>query len=499
MDTIDLFHGNYKSGIFCVPKIDTIYKIANYYFCIFEDRLKILDLNYNLILDVYISEDKASRKLISLYKNKIQIQEINISKHSTLLSSLNLNGSTYEPKQSFPFYLPIVNAWADERMLIETRGYGLELITLGGIRCRYYKLIQPIRWISNCIFYNNSIYFLAIISEDCYFSIVKLDDNYYQTNYFSISFYDQNYLGISINIENDSLNILCPTNDKINVFYIEKPLSDLKFIERGIGKIYHKGYDLGNLVSYKKNIVDADNFYKIKDLIKNSGKPKPVEVPIIEIEKFATYLPLYVEPISNTKEVVFKEEILDKPQPVVFIRDSSYINYLKWILDNYYNMEIKTVIFYHDFMITIPYNLADRDYNHTINLLEFSKNAKNYSIPFKKINLFSGNQYVRRLDFNGRFMNSKNLDKLHDSRLDYLTKIDKIESITKDKITNILVILGISKKEIVWSPYMYYKIDMELLREMPFEYFKKVFDIFNRDLSLKPIMKYLFYTIIYRN
>lgn len=496
MATIDLFQGKFNSKNYQISQIDRIYKVTDKYFAFFEDRLKIFYVendDLKIAADVYISNEKSSRKILHFGNNKIQLQEI-IGNNSAIWS-IHLDGSIYEQQQHFLYFNPIIYAWNNERITIDVSNNYINILGLDGSTIRKYRNDYSIVWLSNLIFLNNRLYFLAQIQNQTYVLII-LDEYSNVSPPFHISFYNQNNMGITISIENDELIIFCPTLDGLSLYYLSKPINQMKISTIANVAVINKA---PNLDSIQRNTISMEDFSNIKSKIKRekiSNKP-----PSIDITQFVKlFRHVSVPEVSLYDDYITTEKRI--PNPEVIVLENSYMKYLDWIIKNYNNNNVHSVIFTNKTTQPIPFLFGSQTLNMPIDLYSVSGKYDNFAIPFGKVILKSGNHFIRRLTAYNNLLEKSNLDILNfplkDNPIDNLVQQKNIfppEMI--QKITNLFIILNINSHDVLWTPILFFKVDMRLIRERPIEYYSKVYEIFNKDISLNSLLPYLFFSIIY--
>lgn len=498
MATLNLYQGSYDTGTLGLLNVDLVYRIGDNYFCFYEDRLKIYrfyDGRLSPVNDIYFSLDKSSRKFISLNKDKLHYQEI--VDHKSYLGSYNHDGSTYEPLQPFPFINPIISAWNNERIVIEPYNYNLYINGLDNKRQRTYPLNQPLIWISNPVYLHEKVYFLARFSDGLY-GLVILDDFIHISGIFTVDFSNVDETKITISIENGRLCIWCPTMYKDQVFFITRPLEEMGIVCMCEGEITHKGANLGPFLSEKRRFIPADRFHELSSLVKgiDTTKENPA---FIDVHNFHKHFRAFV--VLEEPSVMETEKTMEIKNPEVHLKDNSYIKYIHWIIENYDNYNVSTVIFYNDFIAKIPFHFSDRYIDHNINLYQLSLPFDNFVIPMGKCSLHSGRTYIRKFSGHSRYLSMDNLQTLNgfcrENGTDYWHEDLAMNSIVREKIIHFFVSLGISHTELLWTPIMFYKVDMRLIREKPKEYYQTIFNVLDKDYNLNSVMSYLFYSLIY--
>ena len=476
---IDLFYQKtlFNSYENCNDKL--LYPIHNYYFGFNENIVSIFDENLKLILmsDSLISNNYTNI-FVSLFKERIVIQLVNNGESS--LHIYNTDFSDYKTESILHQTKQIIYIWNNEPIYIEYHNQSFKLYSIENKLYYEYKLPFSIVAYSNIISFYKKIYLLANVSDN-YYIYITLGDKLEYSNYFRLDY--DNIRHISIDYYNDIFHIVILQHNN-NVISIKKETID-SFIHYSEKILHSPIYDY----ILQNNTVDTNNI-NLNNLI-HIRNNKWINEIVLDFSIIQRYTPRTINPIEISDQT--SKEI----PKIIYIQSNKYFDYFKWIIDNYDTSENETVIFYNYLQFNITIEFIDNFLIQTLNMLDISNNIKIYILTMGKLMLSDGSIYKR--SFKKTKMNENVIINAisNENNNDFYIKTNQITQYDLSKILFFLISNNIKySRYLYWTPFQYYKLDMKLIWNRSKEYWQKIYNLLNKDLSYENYMPYLFYNII---
>jgi hypothetical protein len=495
---MDLYHGTINVETLGIPNIEYIYLLKDKYFGFFKNRLLIINKTNNIEYDLIYSENSNTKKYISLEDdNYILFDEITNDKTSSFFIT-NLDGSIHYNKNTINVYYQIIKLWDTQRYFGYFSYNSLFLMNLSNEIYRKYDLdnniIKPM-WASNFVFFNNSLWVL-LLDKINYYVLHCFSDCTYYSKYFAIDFNNINKNNITISITNDNiLHILIPTIDLNDTYHISKPIDEFSLTSFGDCKSYTQPADslqllLTNRNSMTKILKSTDDSF---NFLSNKMVEKVLDTPIT-LENLTYLFKPHIPKIEISKRITITKTQVPN---IYYYKSDNPIDYIKWIIDNYNNYTYKSVVFYSQNVVSIYNYLYHQKIKFNIDLNIVSQNYDNYCLLYNKLYLRDTFIYERTFIFLKPF---SELFQIYspDNDIDNYHKTNNVLSIHhREKFINILTQLNISIKEVLWSPFLFYKFDIRYLRQHSIEYWIKVLYLLenSKDIDLKFLLYSIFFII----
>jgi hypothetical protein len=181
--------------------------------------------------------------------------------------------------------------------------------------------------------------------------------------------------------------------------------------------------------------------------------------------------PIYVDFIPVIKE-------MNENTGTIFVKSDIYIDYLNWIIDNYDTAQCTTIYFYNQFIYKWPFYINnDKFLSLNVNLYTISATYDNFFMSMGKVSMVDMTMMTRRL-----CLPSGKISPLcQNNDMDYMIPVrDNINSDLRNKIVHLFIKLNLPcVNDCSWTPHMFYKISLSVIRSKPLDYWKKVIQILN--------------------
>ena len=158
----------------------------------------------------------------------------------------------------------------------------------------------------------------------------------------------------------------------------------------------------------------------------------------------------------------------------------SWDNMWNWILDNYNNRDIQSVIFCQgNPILNKIINNGVISIYRSIHMIDYSKDRENFMFIEGKYYLNDGRFYKRKMNLLGIVLDDFEFDKVLD---DSNRKI----------LLNMAISIGTYSKVLYWTNTPFIKLDMRQIRQNSLEFYKRITKIGNH-----PYLGY-FYNVIFK-
>ena len=441
---------------------------------------------------------------IDCMTNVLYFQEI--SQNQSYFDILDCStGKKIMPTQIFKSDIPILYLWYNVISSIHTRGNNVYIYsTETNNLYRTYTLDITPQYVSNYLFINNVLYFLAtdaLTRLSCIYSLAINEMK--RTAYFSMDINEGDYKYTTISYIGDTIIFSCPNLARTDMTYIQLPFETFIFTTISNTSIVNNQsiQPMTSLlqvpeINYKLNIISNEQFGSLSSMIGNKNiHAISAGIDLLNFEilnRFFTSI-CVLAPIN--KDIVFtkakaKSDVNDNTG-AVFVKSDIYIDYLNWIIENYDTSQYTTVYFYNQFIFAWPFYINnDRSVSLQVNLYTISTLYDNFFMSMGKVNMTDMTIMTRRLCLPmGRmtpFCQNNNSD--------YMVPVrDNINSVLRNKIVNLFIALNIPcVNDFSWTPYMYYKISLSVIRSKPIEFWKKIIQLLNThdNMDLYSVLPY---------
>jgi hypothetical protein len=445
-----------------------------------------------------------SNKIFTIDKqtNMLYFQEI--SANQSYFDTFDCDtGKKTMPTQLFNTDIPILYLWNNVLSSIHIRGNKI-YIYLTETNCLYrtYILDTIPKYGSNYLFIDNHLYFLETdvsTQMSCIYSLSINDIR--RTSYFSIDINDADYKCITISYLGDNLILCCPNMSHTDITYIKLSLETFSFVNVPSTSIVNNQINqpITSLlqspeIKYKLNIISNEQFSSLSSIIGKYGKnilptSNGIDLvnPTISKEFLGCICCLEECKVNSiTSKIIPIENI-----GAVFVKSDIYIDYLNWIINNYDISQYTTVYFYNQYIFKCPFHInGERVVSLNVNLYTISAAHENFFMSMGKVNMTDMTIMTRCLCL----PMDKILPFCQNNNMDYMVQYrDNFNRGLRDKIIHLFISLNIQYvSDFSWSPHMYYKISLALIRQKPLEFWKRLVQLLNspKNMDLYSVLPY---------
>ena len=438
-----------------------------------------------------LDDVKDSTKIFTVdsMSNVLYLQEI--SQNQSYFDIFNCaTGAKTTPTQIYKTDIPILYLWYGVLSSIHTRGNKV-YIYLAETNCLYrtYILDTIPQYVSNYLFIKDVLYFLATDAStrlSCIYSLYITEIK--RTAYFSMDVDEGDYKYATISYIDNTLILCCPNTSRTDMTYIRLPLDTFIFtVIPNTTVVSNRGIQpmtsLAQVpeIKYKLNIISNEQFSSLSSIIgKKDNNVFVVSngIDLLDFEianRFLTNIciskPIHIDFTPATKET-------NENTGAVFVKSDIYIDYLNWIIDNYDTSQYTTVYFYNQFIYKWPFYINnDKFVSLYVNLYTISAAYDNFFMSMGKVNMSDMTVMTRRLCL----PSGKITPFCQNNNTDYMIPVrDNINSVLRNKIVHLFIKLNLPcSMDCSWSPHMFYKISLSVIRSKPLEYWKKIIQILN--------------------
>jgi hypothetical protein len=437
-------------------------------------------------------------------KNTLYFQEI--SQNQSSFDTFDCaTGKKTMPTQLFKTDIPILYLWNNLLSSIHIRGNKIYIYSTE-TNCLYrtYILNNVPQYGSNYLFIDNHLYFLAShvsTQMSCMYSLSINEIR--RTAYFSIDINDADYKYTTISYVGDKIILCCPNVKHTDITYIQLSLEEFIFTNVPNTSIINNQFNqpITSLqqvpeIKYKLNIISNDQFSSLSSIIGKNGKnilPTSNGINLLNPEISNQFLgSICCCIVKSMDKCKFDSKIIPKENTgAVFVKSDIYIDYLNWIIDNYNTSEYTTVYFYNQYIYKCRFIVnGDRSVLLDLNLHTISATYDNFFMSMGKVNMTDMTIMIRHLCLPmgkiSPFCQNNNMDYMVPFR-------DNFNRVLRDKIIHLFISLNIPYvSDFSWSPHMYYKISLSLIRRKPLEFWKRLVQLLNipTNMDLYSILPY---------
>jgi hypothetical protein len=419
-----------------------------------------------------------------------------ISKNQTYFDTFDCaTGAKMTPTQIYKTDIPILYLWNRVLSSIHIRGNKVYIYSTEQ-NCLYRTYILDIipQYVSNYLFIDNILYFLATdMSTQMSFMYSLSVNEIKRTIYFSMDVNNCDYKYTTISYIGKKLIFCCPNMTRTDLTYIQLPFNTFIFMKIPNSSIVNNQYipPMTSLlqvpeIKYKLNIISNEQFSSLASIIGKNDKSLLSVSSGIDLLN-PEILNRFVESICIIKSIdkgnisappIHTKSTTKDNTGAIFVKSDIYIDYLKWIIDNYDTSQYTTVYFYNQFIFNWPFYINnDRFVSLQVNLHTVSTTYDTFFMSMGKVNMKDMTIMSRRLCLPmGRispFCQNNNID--------YMVPVrDNFNHALRNKIIYLFIALHIPYvNDFSWSPNMYYKISLSVIRNKPLEFWKKVVQLLN--------------------
>lgn len=439
--------------------------------------------------------------------NMLYFQEI--SQNQSYFDTFDcMTGKKTVQTQLFKMDVPILYVWHNVLSSIHIRGNKI-YIYYAETNCLYRTYIFDTipQYVSNYLFINNNLYFLATDASTQMCCVYSLCINEIKkTAYFSIDINDADYKYTTISYIGDKIILCCPNMAHNDITYIQLSLETFVFNSITNTSIINNQFNqpITSLlqvpeIKYKLNVISNDQFGSLSSIIGKNSKtvlPTSVGIDLLNPEISNHFLSAICSNLKSMDKVnvdsICTYRIVPKENTgAVFVKSDIYIDYLNWIIDNYDTSQFTTVYFYNQFIVKCPFHInGDRTVSLDVNLYTVSATYDNFFMSMGKVNMTDMTIMMRHLCL----PMGKIAPFCQNNNMDYMVKVrDNFNRNLRNKIIHLFVLLNIPYiNDFSWSPYMCYKISLALIRRKPLEFWKRVVQLLNtpNNMDLYSILPY---------
>ena len=408
-------------------------------------------------------------------------------------------GKKTMPTQLFKTDIPILYLWNNVLSSIHIRGNKIHIYSTE-TNCLYrtYLLNTIPQYGSNYLFIDSNLYFLETDVSTRMSCLYLLSTNEIKrTAYFSIDINDADYKYTTISYIGDKFILCCPNMSHTDLTYIKLSLESLLFTNVPNTSIINNqiSQPITSLlqvpeIKYKLNIVSNEQFGSLSSIIGKDGKnilPTSNGINLLNpkiLNQFLGSICSIVKYMDKFRVNSVSSKIATKENTgVAFVKSDIYIDYLHWIIDNYNTSQHTIVHFYNKFIFKCPFHInGERIVSLDVNLYTISATYDNFFMSMGKVNMTDMTIMTRRLCL----PMGKILPFCQNNNMDYMIQFrDNFNRALRDKIIHLFIALNIPYvSDFSWSPHMYYKISLALIRRKPLEFWKRLVQLLNSPTNM---------------
>ena len=428
-------------------------------------------------------------------ENVLYFQEI--SQKQSYFNTIDCaTGTKLTLTQIYETNIPILYLWHSVLSSIHLRGNKIYIYSTDtNIVYRTYLLDTTPQYASNYLFINNVLYFVATDAStrvSCLYGLASKELK--RSTQFSMDILDGDYKYITISYLNDNITFCCPNITRTDMTYIQLLFST--FIMTTVPNtsiFYNQGIQpMTSLlqvpeINYKFNIISNEQFSSLSSIINKKGvTSSSAGIDLDILTQFTTSICILPTHVSSANLNIYIPK-----EASVFVKSDIYIDYLNWIINNYDTSQYTTVYFYNQLIFKWPFYLTnDRAVSLQVNLYTISTIYDNFFMSMGKVNMTDMTIMSRRI-----FLPIEHITPVcHNNGKDYMVQErDTMNRAIRNKIINLFIALRIPcGNDFSWSPYMYYKVSLSVIRSKPLEFWKKVVRLLNtnENMDLYSVLSY---------